>query len=331
LNASSRKDVTAGNTGLFINPIRETNSQYALNYDPNTSEITYSNSLTGPTGAMGSIVFSGGGSFPIIFERTIDFTANTYFSQGNGLSHSNIHTYLPNSILTSIYIEAVNNVTSNSLFILYKNDVAIKTITMNLDNSNAFENNLSYSFDKGDKLAFSFGENGGGGGGFRATLIFQTLGIVGPKGDDGTNYLSLSSPNLTSDYNINPSSTNTYSLGTSSNKWKDIYATNITATDFNTLSDYRIKENVKLLDTQFKVDYLNPVTYINNQTQKQDIGLIAHELQEIYPELVNGVKDGPVLQSINYIGLIPVLINEMKILKQTVKDLQEKLENKGIL
>jgi len=37
------------------------------------------------------------------------------------------------------------------------------------------------------------------------------------------------------------------------------------------------------------------------------------------------------LQSVNYIGLIPILINEIKVLKQTVKDLQEKLENKGII
>jgi hypothetical protein len=47
--------------------------------------------------------------------------------------------------------------------------------------------------------------------------------------------------------------------------------------------------------------------------------------------LVTGVKDGDELQTVNYNGLIPLLINEMKILKQTVKDLQEKLENKGIL
>ena len=114
----------------------------------------------------------------------------------------------------------------------------------------------------------------------------------------------------------------------------------ITAGTFNTTSDYRIKENVKILDNQFKVDYLKPVTYMNNQTQKQDIGLIAHELQEIYPELVNGVKDGPFLQSINYIGLIPVLINEIKnikinfsILENITTHLEKKnleLENKNL-
>jgi hypothetical protein len=96
-------------------------------------------------------------------------------------------------------------------------------------------------------------------------------------------------------------------------------------------SDYRIKENVTPLDNHFKVDYLNPVTYTNNQTKKQDIGLIAHELQEHFPELVNGEKDGPDTQSINYIGLIPILINEMKNMKKEMKNLKERLADKGIL
>jgi len=94
---------------------------------------------------------------------------------------------------------------------------------------------------------------------------------------------------------------------------------NVNATSFNSSSDYRIKENVKQLDSMFVVDKLNPVTYLNNKLGKQDIGLIAHELQEIYPELVNGEKDGENLQSVNYIGLIPVLIKEVQELKKEIK------------
>jgi hypothetical protein len=95
-----------------------------------------------------------------------------------------------------------------------------------------------------------------------------------------------------------------------------VYANNVELT-----SDYRIKENVKTMDNKFQVDYLRPVTYTNRQTQKQDIGLIAHELQEYYPELVSGVKDGPETQTVNYIGLIPILIKEIKELKKAVKAL----------
>ena len=94
---------------------------------------------------------------------------------------------------------------------------------------------------------------------------------------------------------------------------------NVYATTFNTPSDYRIKENVTQLNSTFVVDKLNPVTYLNKKSGKQDIGLIAHELQEIYHELVNGEKDGEQLQSDNYIGLIPILIKEIQELKKEIK------------
>ena len=112
----------------------------------------------------------------------------------------------------------------------------------------------------------------------------------------------------------------------------NIYANNIfadgtvTANTFNATSDYRIKENIKQLNHSFNVDYLNPITYINKKTQKQDIGLIAHELQQYYPELVNGEKDGSEIQTVNYIGLIPILINEIKFLKNEIQFLKEEIK-----
>jgi hypothetical protein len=101
----------------------------------------------------------------------------------------------------------------------------------------------------------------------------------------------------------------------------------ISGTSYNSTSDYRIKENVTQLDSKFVVDNLNPVTYLNKNLGKQDIGLIAHELQEVYPELVNGEKDGEQFQSINYIGLIPILIKEIQNLKERVKILEERNNN----
>jgi hypothetical protein len=92
-----------------------------------------------------------------------------------------------------------------------------------------------------------------------------------------------------------------------------------------TPSDYRIKENVTPLNDTYVVDELIPVTYTNKLTEKQDIGLIAHELQEVFPFLVNGEKDGKDYQSVNYTSLIPLLIKEVKELKEKVKSIEEKL------
>jgi hypothetical protein len=57
----------------------------------------------------------------------------------------------------------------------------------------------------------------------------------------------------------------------------------VNALQFNLSSDYRIKENVHLLDNTFTVDAIRPVTYFNTMTNKQDIGVIAHELAEVFP------------------------------------------------
>jgi cytoskeletal protein CcmA (bactofilin family) len=98
----------------------------------------------------------------------------------------------------------------------------------------------------------------------------------------------------------------------------------VNATSYNSASDYRIKKDVVTLDETFTVDKLRPVTYNNTKLDKQDIGLIAHEVQEIYPFLVTGEKDGENLQSVNYTGLIGILIKEIQDLKERVKKLEEK-------
>jgi hypothetical protein len=104
----------------------------------------------------------------------------------------------------------------------------------------------------------------------------------------------------------------------------------LTVAGINVPSDYRIKQNVQNLDSSFIVDKLNPVTYLNTLTHRQDIGVIAHELQQEYPMLVNGIKDGKNYQSVNYNGLIGILINEIKLMKQEMRLLKssiQKIEN----
>jgi len=96
------------------------------------------------------------------------------------------------------------------------------------------------------------------------------------------------------------------------------------ASSFNSSSDYRIKENIQNLDDEFNIDKLRPVTYKNKNTEKQDIGFIAHEVQEEFPYLVSGEKDGEEMQSLNYIGLIGVLVKEIQELKKRVSILENK-------
>ena len=101
---------------------------------------------------------------------------------------------------------------------------------------------------------------------------------------------------------------------------------NMYAKSFNQTSDYRLKENiVSLFETDYSIDFLKPVTYDlkKDENKTQHIGFIAHELQKSLPFLVNGEKDGPDTQSINYTGLIGLLVKEVQDLKKRVSELEK--------
>lgn len=86
-----------------------------------------------------------------------------------------------------------------------------------------------------------------------------------------------------------------------------------------TTSDYRIKDDVvSLVDLSYGVDHLRPVYYYNTIAQHPQIGFLAHELQEDFAFLVDGEKDGENYQSVNYNGLIGLLVYEIQELKKQV-------------
>jgi hypothetical protein len=133
--------------------------------------------------------------------------------------------------------------------------------------------------------------------------ITGATGPPGPTGATGINYWSLSGTELSPK---NPSHT-------------------VSALSFSSSSDYRLKENVKPLNLQdFTIDPLQPYYFQFKDNGKESIGLIAHELQEQIPFLVEGEKDGQISQTVNYSGLIGILIKEIQELKKRV----QKLENK---
>jgi hypothetical protein len=96
-----------------------------------------------------------------------------------------------------------------------------------------------------------------------------------------------------------------------------------TAQSFNSFSDYRIKQNVELLElNKYNINKLNPIIYENKNTNQTNIGFLAHEVQEYFPFLVSGSKDGENTQSVNYTGLIGVLTKEIQELKKRVSKIE---------
>jgi hypothetical protein len=63
-------------------------------------------------------------------------------------------------------------------------------------------------------------------------------------------------------------------------------------TNYNTSSDYRLKENIApMMGALAKVSALKPVTYTWKSTGEESQGFIAHELAAVVPDCVTGEKD----------------------------------------
>ena len=100
-------------------------------------------------------------------------------------------------------------------------------------------------------------------------------------------------------------------------------------------SDIRLKENIKPLEgTLEKIDSIRGVTYdwkeLTEEERKtvhshtgSDIGVIAQEVEEVFPDLVEDRPHG--YKAVNYEKLSAVLLSAVKELKQEVEDLKKKI------
>jgi hypothetical protein len=91
--------------------------------------------------------------------------------------------------------------------------------------------------------------------------------------------------------------------------------------DINSSSDINLKENVKTIGNSLEtINSLRGVSFDWKKDGRSSYGIIAQELEEVLPELV---KNGEV-KSVNYNGLIGVLIEAIKELKAEVEELKSK-------
>ena len=98
------------------------------------------------------------------------------------------------------------------------------------------------------------------------------------------------------------------------------------AGDLSLNSDARLKANIiSLGSTLAKLLQIDGKTYTmkKDENKKQKIGVLAQDIEKVFPELVsesNGVK------SVNYQGLVPVLINALKEQDSKMKEQEARIE-----
>ena len=90
-------------------------------------------------------------------------------------------------------------------------------------------------------------------------------------------------------------------------------------------SDIKLKTNIQPLENSLeKVNQLRGVSYDRVDIEKDNcIGVIAQEVEEVYPEFVSEGEDG--IKGVDYSKMVAVLIESVKELTEEVNALKSQL------
>lgn len=100
----------------------------------------------------------------------------------------------------------------------------------------------------------------------------------------------------------------------------------ITCVDVNSTSDINLKENIHSIEDPLgKVMQINGVGFRWKDTKEDAIGVIAQDIEEVIPEIV---KNNDHIKTVNYNGLIGVLIEAIKEQQRQILELRIQINDK---
>ena len=264
-------------------------------------------SNTGLAVGIGTETFSGSNREKLLVDNGTSGSVNAIVGRGNNNNYLqlNIQNQSNGAVASSDVVATADNGNETTNYI----DMGI--------NSSAYATtgilggvNNAYLYTTGNDFVIGNSTN-------NKSLIFYTT-------SSSTNTERLRITNT----GIVPGQDNTYTDGTSTNRWSAVWSANGTIQT----SDIRLKKNIVPLNYGLKdVLMLQPVRYDwKDNSGKNKIGLIAQEVKKIVPEVVVGDETKENL-GMNYAELVPVLINSIKemqaeidAMKKTISELKSK-------
>lgn len=98
----------------------------------------------------------------------------------------------------------------------------------------------------------------------------------------------------------------------------------VTATNFNSSSDINLKENIEIIKKPIeKIIQLNGITFDWKSDHRPSAGIIAQEVEKVLPEIV---KENNGNKSVNYNGLIGLLVESVKEQQERIDALTKRIE-----
>ena len=261
--------------------------------------VTLTNTTNATSTSAGALVVSGGIAAAIDIWIGGKITAATSTNTINGIVIAN---------------QAVSNVTTLNASGLITG-VGLAAGTGNITGSGAvtFTNTTATTGSATGALIVSGGISTNGN-------IYIGGKILGPSSIDVTPQIKFTNTTDSTSYSSG-AVTISGGLGIGGNLWVKNQTNSGT---FNATSDYRLKTNVQSLTEDITVDRLIPCEYDMSGGLHQ-MGFIAHEVQEVFPFLVSGEKDGEAMQTINYNGFIALLVKEIQELKRENIEIKKRL------
>ena len=216
-------------------------------------------------------------------------TASAFFGDGSGLTGAGSTVF--------------DDTTTNQEFFPLFTDITSGTVT----SSGISTSKLTYNPSTGTLTATAFVGDGSGLTGAGSTVFNDTTTDQEffPLFTDITTGTITASGISTSKLKYNPST------GV------------LTVIDLNSTSDINLKENIHTVENPLEtINSLRGVSFDWKENGRSSYGVIAQELEEVLPELV---KDGEI-KSVNYNGLIGILIEGMKSQQEQINRLEQKIQ-----
>jgi len=222
-----------------------------------------------------------------------------------------------------------DDTTTNSSFypVLVNSDgVGPKTSTTKLD-FNPSTGTLSSTTFTGAVVGDVTGNISGSSGsctGNAATATLATTATNATNATTATNATNVTVAAESTDTTCFPlfatSATGDQAPKSSTNLTFDASAGRLSATFLNSLSDEKLKKDISTIDNAVdKVMQLRGVDYTWKQSEEKSKGVIAQELQKVLPELVSESDNR---LSVNYNGIIGVLIEAIKEQQKQIDELK---------
>jgi len=273
----------------------------ALGFETDASD--YGSFVIGQYNSSGSSVTSSATAFN---------TANTAFVIGNGTSGSTSDAF---KVLFSGNTTVAGDITVTGNDVTFGNGETISNSSNGTVAITATTTTTSAALTVGTDLTVTGND-----------LVFGNSETIS-NATDGTIAITATTTTVSGDLTVTGNDIKSSSATAITLSADDVtIADDLTVTgDVNVSSDARLKSNIiSLGSTLSKLLLIDGKTYTMKKDGKQKIGVLAQDIQKVFPELVSE-NDNQML-AVNYQGLVPVLINAIKEQEDKITRLENLVE-----